>query len=110
MRWCPKTDRVGLAGVNRDSVVCKGWRQIQHVACGQQALAIGREALEYFQRCIRYQCEIALVAHLPVPLTRSLQQEYVVGIEMRTNASTSRRITHHEIIQAGERDEVKPRQ
>ena len=104
-----EADRAGVAGGDRDAVMRKRRGQIKHVARGQQALSIGREALEDFQRRIFHQGQVSLPTHLPAPLARTLQQEHIVRIEMGSDAAPCRGETDHQIIEPAVRDEVKMR-
>jgi len=45
-----------------------------------------------------------------LPPARTLQQEHIVGIEVRTDTTARGRVTEHQIVEPGIRDEVEARQ
>ncbi len=75
-------------------------RQVEHIARFQYPLLFGPEIREDLQRRPLVQCGIGLAADAPDPPALALQQEHVVGIEVRPHAPARGGITHHHVIQA----------
>ncbi len=100
-----KADRVRRALVDRNPVVRIGRRQVQQVAGLDDGVVARREALQDLHRQLRSQGEIALAPVAPAPAAETLQQEDVVGIEMRTDPAAGNRVAHHHVVEARVGDE-----
>ena len=105
-----KSDRIRGARVDRDAVVRDVRRQVQHVARREHFVVLGREAPEDLERQPGLQREVVLRAESPAAAAEALQQEDVVGIHVRSDASARRGIAHHEVVEARERQEREPPQ
>ncbi len=102
-----EADRIGDARVQRDAVVRIGGRQVQHVAGRQDHVVRRREPAQDLDRKAGPQRKVVLAAVSPAAAAVALQQEYVVGIEVRPDAAAGCRIAHHQVVEARVREERK---
>ncbi len=103
-----KADRPGEAFAFRDTVVRDSRRKIEHVAGLEHPFLLGPEVGKHLERKARDEIEVGLARNLPSAPPRSLQEEDVVGVHVRPDAAARHRIAHHDIVDAGMRDEGEP--
>jgi hypothetical protein len=77
-----------------------GGRQVQEVARGERGVMGGRKAAQDLDGQACAQCEIVLAPIPPASPPESLQQEYIVGIEMWSDAAARRGVAHHQVVEA----------
>ena len=105
-----ETDRVGGACIHGDAVVRIRGRQVQHVA-GHQDGVVGRDKTPQDpDRQSGPQRQIVLPPIAPPAPPEALQQEHVVGIDVRPDAAARRRIAHHQVVKPRKRQEGKTTQ
>jgi len=56
---------------------------------------------EYLQRQAFHQVEVFLGGNAPAAVAPALQQEHIVGIEMRAHAAAGHGVAHHQVVEAG---------
>ncbi len=100
-----KADRVRGALVHRDAVVGDRGRYVEHVAAGEHRVVLRRELAQDLDRQAGTQREITLASVAPAAASEALQQEDVVGIEVRSHAAVGHGVAHHHVVQARIRDE-----
>ncbi|MNO95363.1 hypothetical protein D3C76_870040 [compost metagenome] len=107
--WCAETDRVGHAVIDRDATVSQARWQVEHVARFQYPFFGLVEFSEDAQVRVLPQraLGIAHLADFPVALAVALQQEYVVVVEVRTNAATRGGEADHHVIDPPARQETE---
>jgi Ribonuclease G/E len=81
-----EADRIGEARLERDAVVPHARRQVEEVARADHH---------------------APVAEAPRAPARALQQEHVVGVDVRPDAAARRGIAHHHVVETSLRHEVE---
>ena len=104
-----KADRIGVAVADCLPVVGEMRREIEHIPRFEHGLALGPEALENLKGDVFPEREVALAADLPAPAAGALQQEHIVGIEVRPDASTVRGIADHQVVQPAVGNEAEAR-
>jgi hypothetical protein len=83
-----------------DAVVGVVRRQVQHVARLQHELLFRLEVRQDLQRHAFDQGQVLLRADAPAALALRLQQEHVVGIEVRADAAAIGGVADHQVVQA----------
>ena len=96
-----KADRIRDALAERRAFVRDAGRQVEHVARLQHEFRGGLKVREDLQRQAVDPPQVALPADAPAAATDRLQQEYIVGIGVRTHASAVGRVAHHQIVESG---------
>jgi hypothetical protein len=69
-----------------------------HVARFEHPFLLRPEVAQYLQWRLRQEFAVVLRRYTPAPLARSLQQEHVVGIEMRSDPATVAGPGDHQVI------------
>ena len=110
MRRRAKADRIGGARVDRHAVVRVRGRQVQHVARIQHVVVLRREAAQDLDRQAGPQRQVRLPSVAPAAAAEALQQEHVVGIEVRPDAAARHGEGDHQVVEARERHEREPAQ
>ena len=100
-----KSDRVGRAGIERDAVVRILRRKVEEIAGASTASCSGVKRRRIFNGNRGLQREVVLPAVTPAAPAEALQQEHVVGIEMRPHAAARRGVAHHQVVEPRERQE-----
>ena len=100
-------DRVGHAGVDRDAVVRDVRRQVEHVARPEHGVVRRREVREQLERTSGHERAVARPAPAPAAAPDALQQEDVVGVEVRADAAAGRRVARHQVVEARPGHEVE---
>ncbi len=72
--------------------------------------ALGTEVGEDAQRCAARQLQVALPADAPAAPTVGLQQEDVVGVDVRTDAAAVGGVADHQIVEPRIGHEAEPLQ
>mmetsp|Transcript_21382 Transcript_21382/g.82847 ORF Transcript_21382/g.82847 Transcript_21382/m.82847 type:complete len:365 (+) Transcript_21382:4085-5179(+) len=104
-----KTDRAGdAARTDGNPVMRPTGRQVEHVAGLQHKFVVGLEVVDDLQRHVITQHRIALSADAPAAPAGELDQEHVVGIEMRADAAAVARHRQHQVIEPCIRHEAEP--
>ena len=103
-----KADRVGDALANGRSFMRHAGWQVQHVA-GVQYDFVGRpEVSQQLQWCALDCPQIALATDAPAPPSMGLQQEYIVGVDVRADTAAVRGVTDHQVVEPRIGDETEP--
>ena len=74
--------------------------QVEHVTGFEHPLLLGLEVLEDLQRYALHQTVVPQAADAPVPPALHLDQEDVVGIQVRPDPAAVAGIRHHHVVQA----------
>ena len=82
-------------------------RQVEHVARFQHELFLGFEVGQDLERQAFDQVQVLLGADAPAALALRLQQEHVIGIEVRADAAAVAGVAHHQVVQTGIRHEAE---
>lgn len=82
-------------------------RQVKHVAGRQQRLFFGLEMAEDLERQAGFERQVLLTPVAPFALAGRLQQEYVIAVEVRTDAAAMAGDADHHVVQARVRDEAE---
>ena len=97
---CAEAHRIGHALTHGHAVVRVMRRQIEHVAGFQDEFFFRLEMAQDLQWHAFFQRQVFLGADAPAALAMGLQQEYVVGIEVRTDTAAVGGVADHQVIQA----------
>ena len=76
-------------------------RQIEHVSGFQHPFLVRRKSAQQLERRVVDQREVALRADPPAAPSESLQQEHVVGVEVRPHPAAGGRVADHQVVQPG---------
>jgi hypothetical protein len=79
--------------------------KIEEIPGGKHHVVLGFEAAKDLQWQASSQREVVLAAITPTASAEALQQEYVVRIEVRSDAPARRGVAHHQVVQPRERQE-----
>ena len=95
-----KADRIGDAVPSlRHAVMRPTRRQIEHVAGLEQMLLLGHEAAQHFERRGAAQRGVEAARDSPAPTAVRLEQEYVVAVDMRSDAAAFARPRDHHVVE-----------
>jgi len=100
-----ESDRVSRARIERDAVVRDMRREVEHVAGREHRVVRRGETREDLERQARDEAMVALRAPAPAAAPESLQEEHVVGVEVRPDAAVRRRVADHQVVEARVGDE-----
>ena len=98
------TDQVRHS-VSAIAVVRDVGRQVEHVAGLEHPLLLGLEARQDAQVQARHEAEVLLPRDLPAPPPRALDEEDVVGVDVRADGAAGNGVAHHEVVDARARHE-----
>src|SRR5271165_971627 len=105
-----ETDRIGAAGVERNAVVGDRRRQVEHVTRLEHPVAVGPKAGENLKRQVRLEREIALPGNSPTAPARALEQEDIVGVDVRADTAARSGVADEQVVKARVRQEGKATQ
>jgi len=105
-----KADRVGDALADGRSFVRHAGRQVQHVAGLQYDFVSRPEVGQQLQWCPLDGPQIALTTDAPAPPSIGLQQEDIVGVDVRADTAAVRGVTDHQVVEPRIGDETEPLQ